>query len=82
MYRLASVYHQEEDMEMASQTLTLIAGSEEAPDPLKQKALMQNGRMLERLGDGCAARSCYELLLELFPQSEHAERAREALANI
>lgn len=81
MYRLARIYHSQHDLDMASQTLTLIAESDEASASLKEKVLMQNARILEGVGDDRAARSCYEMLLELFPHSEHVERAQKVLNN-
>ncbi len=79
MYRLAVQFHQQNDLVMASQVLYLLSQDPQAAPEMREKALFQNARLLESLGESDAAQNCYRALLDLFPESAHRPRALAAL---
>lgn len=63
MYRLATYFNQQQDLEQASRCLELICRDQSTPANLLEKALYQYGKTLDTLGFHEAAQSNYQRLL-------------------
>ena len=80
--KLASVFHKNGDLEMASRCLEMLADSAETPPEIKEKATYHCARILEEMGLGDAATRYYRLLLATYPNSVVAPKVKAKLAGV
>ena len=80
LYRLAGLFHQGEDLEMASRCLELLLKDREGTAALREKALFQYARVLDALGLPDTAAGYYRQLLDHFPSSSLLPKVQARLA--
>jgi membrane associated rhomboid family serine protease len=81
-YRLAGILHQQGDLELASHCLEATVADPQSPASLREKALFQQGRVLEEMGLGEAAAESYTRFIEGFPASIYLDKARLRLTSL
>lgn len=79
-YRLAAIYYQERDLEMASRTLEFVVKDAQATLAVREKAMFQYARVLDELGLTQAAVDNYNAFAAAFPKSQHLAKAQSRLA--
>jgi membrane associated rhomboid family serine protease len=79
-YRLAGLFHQDGDLEMASRCLEPLLKDGQLPAAQREKVLFQYARILDGLGLAEAAADYYRMFVESFPDSVHFPKARARLA--
>jgi lipopolysaccharide biosynthesis regulator YciM len=79
-YRLAGLFHQDGDLEMASRCLEPLLKDGQLPAAQREKVLFQYARVLDGLGLAEAAADYYRMFVESFPDSVHFPKARARLA--
>jgi membrane associated rhomboid family serine protease len=78
--KLASVFHKDGDLDIASRCLEMLADSAETPPEIREKATYHCARILEEMGLDDAATRYYRLLLTTFPNSVVAPKVKAKLA--
>lgn len=78
-YRLAAIYYQERDLEMASRTLEFVVKDAQATLAIREKAMFQYARVLDELGLTQAAVDNYMVFAAAFPKSQHLAKAQSRL---
>lgn len=77
--RLANIFYQQGDLDMASRCLEMVSQDEQASRPIREKAMFQCARVLEELGFDDAAVNYYALFVDTFPESPNLPKARARL---
>ena len=81
MYRLANLFHRNQDAEMATRCLESVCQNQQTPDLIREKAFYQCARILDSMGLADAARDYYRGCMEKFPESPLSAKAKMHLAN-
>ncbi|PLX99080.1 MAG: hypothetical protein C0623_10290 [Desulfuromonas sp.] len=76
LFRLASIFHKEKDLEMATRCLEILSADATTPPTIREKAVFQCARLLEIGGFADSANRHYQLFAELFPQSPMMEKVQ------
>jgi tetratricopeptide (TPR) repeat protein len=79
-YRLAVLYYQEHDLEMAARTLELLVRDPQAPTAIREKAMFQYARILDDQGLEEAAGDGYRAYIAAFPNAANLAKAQARLA--
>jgi membrane associated rhomboid family serine protease/Tfp pilus assembly protein PilF len=78
--RLAGILHQQGDLDLAARCLEAAVADPQAPAALREKALFQQGRILEEMGLSEAAAQSYSRFLQDFPTSAYLDKAHLRLS--
>ncbi len=81
MYRLANIFHRQQDFEMSSRCLEILCKDKNTPAQVLEKALFQCARTFETMGLTDAARQYYQRCIESFPDSPLSAKAKLRLAS-
>jgi len=79
LYRLASYYHQKQELENASRCLELLCNNHQTPPQVLEKSLFQYARTLDRMGFADVAKEYYRRIIERFPESPFCEKVKGQL---
>ena len=80
LFRLAGLFHQAGDLEMAARCPELLLKDKELPPVLREKVLFQFARILDGLGHCDAATEHYRQFVARFPASAYLPKAQARLA--
>jgi len=80
LFRLATIFHKENDTEMATRCLEMLSADDTTPPAIREKAIFQCARLLERTGFKEIALRHYQQFAELFPESALMEQVRLKLS--
>lgn len=80
MYRLANIFHRQNDFEMSSRCLEMVCKDQKTPAQVLEKALFQCARTFEAMGLPDAAKQYYQRCVEAFPDSPLSVKAKTRLS--
>lgn len=80
MYRLANIFHRQQDHETTSRCLEMVCKDASTPAQVLEKALFQCARSFESMGLADAARQYYQRCVDAFPDSPLSAKAKLKLA--
>jgi TolA-binding protein len=79
MYRLANIFHRQDNFEMSSRCLEMLCKDKNTPAKILEKALFQCARTFETMGLTDVASQYYRRCIENFPDSPLSEKAKMKL---
>ncbi len=76
MYRLANIFHRQQDFEMSSRCLEILCKDKNTPSRILEKALFQCARTFEAMGLADISKQYYQRCIETFPDSPLSAKAK------